>query len=150
HTKRLRLAGRRVEGVEFFQDGEEAFATARRETILSAGAVGSPQILQLSGIGPGALLQKHGIPVAHDAPVGENLQDHLQLRMAFKVKNALTLNTMLGSWLTKAKMGLDYALFREGPLTMAPSQLGAFAKSDPSLATPDLQFHVQPISLDRF
>src|SRR5262245_49586513 len=159
HTKRLRLAGRRAEGVEFFQTsgkmsggstGEEVFAAARRDTILSAGAVGSPHILQLSGIGPGALLQKHGIPVAHDAPVGDNLQDHLQLRMAFKVKNALTLNTMLGSWLTKAKMGLDYALYREGPLTMAPSQLGAFAKSDPSLATPDLQFHVQPISLDRF
>ena len=157
-TKRLRLAGRRVEGVEFFQNtgkmsgkgGEEVFAGARRDTILSAGAIGSPQILQLSGIGPGALLQKHGISVVHDAPVGENLQDHLQLRMAFKVKNALTLNTMLGSWLTKAKMGLDYALFREGPLTMAPSQLGAFAKSDPARPTPDLQFHVQPISLDRF
>ena len=127
HTKRLRLAGRRVEGVEFFQTSgkmsgsasEEVFAAARRDTILSAGAIGSPQILQLSGIGPGALLQKHGIPVVHDAPVGDNLQDHLQLRMAFKVKNALTLNTMLGSWLTKAKMGLDYALFREGPLTMA-------------------------------
>jgi choline dehydrogenase len=136
--------------VEFFQNGEEAFAGARRETILSAGAVGSPQILQLSGIGPGALLQKHGIAVAHDAPVGDNLQDHLQLRLAFKVKNALTLNTMLRSWVAKAKMGFDYALFREGPLTMAPSQLGAFARSDPSLATPDLQFHVQPISLDRF
>src|SRR5215510_2420584 len=154
-TRKLRLSARRVEGVEFIQStgkmsGDEMFAAARRETILSAGAVGSPQILQLSGIGPGALLQKHGIPVAQDAPVGENLQDHLQLRMAFKVKNALTLNTMLGSWLSKAKMGLDYALFREGPLTMAPSQLGAFARSDPSLPTPDLQFHVQPISLDRF
>ena len=104
----------------------------------------------VSCIGPGALLQKHGIAVAHDAPVGDNLQDHLQLRLAFKVRNALTLNTMLRSWVAKAKMGVDYALFREGPLTMAPSQLGAFARSDPSLATPDLQFHVQPISLDRF
>jgi choline dehydrogenase-like flavoprotein len=153
-TKQLRLEGRRVLGVEFYrQNGkmsEEVFAEARRETILSAGAIGSPQILQLSGIGPGALLQKHGIAVANDLPVGENLQDHLQLRMAFKVKNALTLNTMLGSWLTKAKMGLEYALFRSGPMTMAPSQLGAFAKSDPALATPDLQYHVQPISLDRF
>ncbi|HKA43962.1 MAG TPA: GMC family oxidoreductase N-terminal domain-containing protein [Burkholderiales bacterium] len=149
-TKKLRLAGRRVLGVEFFQGGEELYAEARRETVLSAGAIGSPQILQLSGIGPGALLQKHGIPVAHELSVGDNLQDHLQLRMAFKVKNALTLNTMLGSWITKAKMGLEYALFRTGPLTMAPSQLGAFAKSDPALATPDLQYHVQPISLDRF
>src|SRR6185436_11286102 len=149
-TKRLRLAGKRVEGVEFLQGNEDAFAGARRDTILSAGAVGSPQILQLSGIGPGALLHKHGIAVAHDAPVGDNLQDHLQLRMAFKVKNALTLNTMLGSWATKARMGLEYALFRTGPLTMAPSQLGAFVRSDPSLSTPDLQFHIQPISLDRF
>jgi len=149
-TKRLRLDGRRVTGVEYSRGNEDVFAEARRETLLSAGAIGSPQILQLSGIGPGPLLQKHGIAVAHDIPVGENLQDHLQLRMAFKVKNALTLNTMLGSWVAKAKMGLDYALFREGPLTMAPSQLGAFAKSDPAIPTPDLQFHVQPISLDRF
>src|SRR6185436_6326648 len=149
-TKRLRLDGRRVTGVEYSRGNEDVFAEARRETLLSAGAIGSPQILQLSGIGPGSLLQQHGIAVAHDSPVGDNLQDHLQLRMAFKVKNALTLNTMLGSWVAKAKMGLDYALFREGPLTMAPSQLGAFAKSDPALPTPDLQFHVQPISLDRF
>ncbi|MGH8641232.1 MAG: GMC family oxidoreductase, partial [Burkholderiales bacterium] len=103
-----------------------------------------------SGIGPGALLHKHGIPVAHDLPVGESLQDHLQLRMAFKVKNAVTLNTMLHSWWGKAKIGLEYLLFRTGPMTMPPSQLGAFVKSDPSQATPNLQYHVQPISLDRF
>ncbi len=153
-TKKLRLSGRRVEGVEFYRKNgkgsEEVYAAARRETILCAGAIGSPQILQLSGIGPGALLQKHGIPVAQDLPSGENLQDHLQLRMAFKVRNALTLNTMLGSWWTKAKMGVEYGLFRSGPMTMAPSQLGAFAKSDPALATPDIQYHIQPISLDRF
>ena len=149
-TGKLRLAGRRVEGVEFYRGNEEAFAAARRETILAAGAIGSPQILQLSGIGPGALLRQHGIPVVHDAPVGENLQDHLQLRMIFKVKNALTLNTLLDSWWAKAKMGLEYALLRSGPMTMAPSQLGAFAKSDPGQATPDIQYHVQPISLDRF
>ena len=149
-TKRLRLAGKRVEGVEFLQGNEDAFAGARRDTILSAGAVGSPQILQLSGIGPGALLHKHGIAVAHDAPVGDNLQDHLQLRMAFKVKNALTLNTMLHSWWEKAKIGLEYALHRTGPMTMPPSQLGAFVKSDPSQATPNLEYHVQPLSLDRF
>ena len=149
-TKRLRLEGRRARGVEFYHDGIEAYAEARRETILSAGAIGSPQILQLSGIGPGALLQQHGVPVAHELPVGENLQDHLQLRMSFKVKNALTLNTMLRSWWTKAKIGMEYACFRSGPMTMAPSQLGAFVKSDPALATPDLQYHIQPISLDRF
>ena len=125
-VKKLRLEGRRVLGVEFEQGGEAFFAGARRETILAAGAIGSPQILQLSGIGPGALLQKHGIPVAHELPVGENLQDHLQLRMAFKVKNAVTLNTLLHSWWGKAKIGLEYLLFRTGPMTMPPSQLGAF------------------------
>jgi choline dehydrogenase-like flavoprotein len=149
-TKRLRLEGRRVLGVEFFQGGEEVYAEARRETVLAAGAVGSPQLLQLSGIGPAPLLQKLGIPVVHDLPVGGNLQDHLQLRMAFKVKNAQTLNTILGSWVAKARMGVEYALFRTGPMTMAPSQLGAFAKSDARFATPDLQYHIQPISLDRF
>jgi choline dehydrogenase len=149
-VKKLRLAGRRALGIEYYQNGEDVFAAARRETILAAGAIGSPQILQLSGIGPGALLQRHGIPVVHDLPVGENLQDHLQLRMSFKVKNALTLNTMLHSWWAKAKIGLEYALFRTGPMTMPPSQLGAFVKSDPSQATPNLEFHVQPLSLDRF
>ncbi len=151
HVKKLRLAGRRVLGVEFFKGREEVFAAAKRETILSAGSVGSPQILQLSGIGPGAVLQQHGIAVAHELPgVGENLQDHLQLRMAFRVSNALTLNTMVNSWWGKAKMALEYALYRTGPLTMAPSQLGAFLKSDASQATPNLEFHVQPLSLDKF
>jgi len=149
-VKRLRLAGRRVLGVEFFQGNEEAYAAARRETILAAGSIGSPQILQLSGIGPGALLQRHGIAVVHDLPVGENLQDHLQLRAAFRVKNVLTLNTMANSWWGKAKMALEYAIYRTGPLTMAPSQLGAFVKSDPAQATPNLEFHVQPLSLEKF
>jgi len=149
-VKKLRLEGRRVLGVEFFQGNEEAYAAAKRETILAAGAIGSPQILQVSGIGPGALLQRHGISVVHDLPVGENLQDHLQLRAAFKVKNVLTLNTMANSWWGKVKMALEYALYRTGPLTMAPSQLGAFLKSDPSQATPNLEFHVQPLSLDKF
>ncbi|MCW5602937.1 MAG: GMC family oxidoreductase N-terminal domain-containing protein [Burkholderiales bacterium] len=147
---KLRLEGRRALGVEFFLGNEAHFAAARRETILSAGAIGSPQILQLSGIGPGALLQRHGIPVVQDLTVGENLQDHLQLRMAFRIRNAPTLNVMLGSWWTKAKIALEYALFRSGPMTMPPSQMGAFAKSDPAQATPDIEYHVQPISLDRF
>ena len=150
-VKKLRLDGQRVLGVEYFQGQTEGFAAARRETILAAGAIGSPQILQLSGIGPGALLQQFGIPVTHDLPgVGENLQDHLQLRMAFKVKNVLTLNTMVNSWWGKAKMALEYVVYRTGPLTMAPSQLGAFLKSDPSQATPNLELHVQPLSLDKF
>lgn len=149
-VKRLRLAGRRVTGVEFYRGNEEAYAEGRRETILSAGAIGSPQILQLSGIGPASILQQHGIPVVHDLPVGDNLQDHLQLRMAFRVRNVPTLNTLLDSWWEKAKIGLEYALFRSGPMTMPPSQVGAFAKSDPAQATPNLEYHVQPISLDRF
>jgi choline dehydrogenase len=149
-VKKLRIEGARATGVEFYQGSEEVFAAARRETILSAGAIGSPQILQLSGIGPGTLLHEHGIPVVRDLPVGENLQDHLQLRMAFKVKNAVTLNTLLNSWWYKAKIGLEYAVFRTGPMTMAPSQMGAFVKSDPSQASANVEYHVQPISLDRF
>ena len=150
-VKKLRLDGRRVTGVEFFQGNDECFAVARRETILSAGAIGSPQILQLSGIGPGTLLQQHGIPVVHELPVGDNLQDHLQLRMSFRISSDVpTLNTMLDSWWAKAKMGLEYAFKRTGPLTMPPSQVGAFAKSDPSQRTANVEYHVQPLSLDRF
>jgi choline dehydrogenase len=149
-VKRVRLEGRSARGIEYFLDNEECFAEARRDTILAAGAIGSPQILQLSGIGPGGVLQKQGIAVAHDLPVGDNLQDHLQLRMAFKVKNVVTLNTLLHSWWSKAKIALEYAVFRTGPMTMPPSQLGAFVKSDPSRATPNLEYHVQPISLDKF
>jgi len=149
-VKKLRIAGGTVQGVEFFQGNEETFAAARRETVLSAGAIGSPQILQLSGIGPGALLQRHGISVVRDLAVGENLQDHLQLRMAFKVKNVMTLNAMLHSWWEKAKIGLEYALFRTGPMTMPPSQMGAFVRSDPAQASANIEYHVQPISLDRF
>ena len=150
---KLRLAGKRVLGVEYSRHkrgGEVSFAVARRETILSAGAIGSPQILQLSGIGPAALLQKHGIPLVHDLPVGENLQDHLQLRLAYKIQGAPTLNVMLDSWWGKIKIGLEYALHRTGPMTMPPSQTGAFVKSDPSQRTANLEYHVQPISLDRF
>ena len=149
-VKKLRLEGRRVLGVEFYRGNEEQFAEARRETILAGGAIGSPQILQLSGIGPGALLRKHGIPVVRELPVGQNLQDHLQLRLAFKIKNALTLNTLLGSWWHKARMGAEYACFRSGFMTMPPSQMGAFMKSDPSQHSANLEYHVQPISLDKF
>ncbi len=152
-VQRLRMGGeggREVLGVEFLRGGVKHFAAARRETVLAAGSIGSPQILQLSGIGPGAVLQPLGIPVVHELPVGENLQDHLQLRMAFKVKNVLTLNTMANSLWGKAKMALEYALYRTGPLSMAPSQLGAFLKSDPAQASPNLEYHVQPLSLDKF
>ena len=124
---------------------------ARREVILSAGSIGSPQLLQLSGIGPGDLLQAHGIAVRKELPgVGANLQDHLQIRTVYKVRDAVTLNQRANSLFGKAMMGLEYLLFRSGPLTMAPSQLGAFAYSDPSHATPNIEWHVQPLSLDKF
>jgi choline dehydrogenase len=138
-------------GVEFVGGGREWFAEAVRETLLCAGAIGSPQILQLSGIGPASLLQPYGIKPQVDAPgVGENLQDHLQIRMAFKVRGVKTLNTLANSWHGKMRIGLEYALTRSGPMAMAPSQLGAFTRSDPSYATPNIQYHVQPLSLERF
>ncbi len=148
---RIRLDGRRATGVEFWRDGEKSFAAASREVLLAAGAVGSPQLLQVSGIGPGELLQRHGIAARHPLPgVGENLQDHLQLRMAYKVHNTKTLNERANRLIGRIGIGLEYALFRRGPMTMAPSQLGAFAKSDPARETPDLEYHVQPLTLDRF
>ena len=147
----LRLEGRRVRGVELVRGGEDLVAEARIETVLAAGAIGSPQLLQLSGIGPGRGLAAHGIPVAHALPgVGENLQDHLQLRMAFKVRNVRTLNELANSWSGKVRIGLEYLLFRTGPLTMAPSQLGLFTRSSPDHARPDIEYHIQPLSLDRF
>jgi choline dehydrogenase len=119
--------------------------------LLCAGSIGSPQILQLSGIGPANLLQKHGIEVAQDTPgVGANLQDHLQIRAVFKVSNGVTLNTQASSLWGKARIGLEYALRRTGPMSMAPSQLGAFTRSDPAQPYPNLEYHVQPLSLEAF
>jgi choline dehydrogenase len=143
--------GLHCRGVEFIGGGQQWFAESAHETILTAGAIGSPQILQLSGVGPADLLQQHAIPVVLDAPgVGENLQDHLQLRMGFKVQGAKTLNTMANSLFGKMRIGLEYALNRSGPMSMAPSQLGAFTRSDPSQASANLQYHVQPLSLNKF
>jgi choline dehydrogenase len=113
--------------------------------------VATPQLLQLSGIGPAALLQQHGIAPLIDLPgVGENLQDHLQIRAVFKVQGVKTLNTIANSWWGKAAIGLEYLLHRSGPMSMAPSQLGAFTRSDPSQAWPNIEYHVQPLSLDAF
>ena len=121
------------------------------QVLLAAGAIGSPQLLQLSGLGPAALLQRHGIQVVRDLPgVGGNLQDHLQIRAVFQVEGVSTLNTLASSWFGKARIGLEYALRRTGPMSMAPSQLGAFARSGPDKAWPDLQYHVQPLSLEAF
>ena len=148
---RIRFDGRRAVGIEFRGKGGAAYVAARREVILAGGAIGSPQLLQLSGVGPGDLLRDFGIPLVHElAGVGGNLQDHLQMRLIFKVANTKTMNERANSLVGRIGMGLEYFLFRRGPLTMAPSQLGAFAKSDPALETPNLQYHVQPLSLDRF
>jgi len=124
---------------------------AKHEVILAAGAIGSPQILQLSGIGPGGLLSQKGVEVVKDlAGVGENLQDHLQVRSVYKVKNTVTLNQRANSLLGKISMGLEYLFFKTGPLTMPPSQLGAFAKSEPDQPSANIEWHVQPLSLDKF
>jgi choline dehydrogenase len=148
---RLKIENRQAGGVEFVHREQKFFVEARRETILAAGAIGSPQLLQLSGIGPSGLLKKHGIEIAHHLPgVGENLHDHLQIRMQYKVKNVKTLNGIANSLWGKAAMALEYFLFRTGPLTMPPSQAGAFAKSDPAQPTPNIEWHVQPLSLDKF
>ena len=141
----------RCTGVTVRVKGEMVTATARGEVILSAGSIGSPHLLQLSGIGPAALLHQHGIKVRHDAPgVGANLQDHLQIRAVFKVAGVKTLNTQANSLWGKAKIGLEYGLKRTGPMSMAPSQLGAFTRSDPAQPHPNLEYHVQPLSLDAF
>ncbi|HEX5078920.1 MAG TPA: GMC family oxidoreductase N-terminal domain-containing protein, partial [Geminicoccaceae bacterium] len=143
--------GRRAVALRFVQGGARKLARVGRELLLASGAVGSPQLLQLSGVGPPALLQELGIPVVHAQDgVGANLQDHLQIRTVYKVRHVRTLNEQANSLLGRIRMGLEYALFRRGPLTMAPSQLGAFAKSDPARDTPDLEYHVQPLSLDKF
>jgi choline dehydrogenase len=155
HVERLIIEqtgqGAVCRGVEFTGGGRAFRADAVRETLLAAGAIGSPQILQLSGVGPAAALHQHGIAPLVDAPgVGENLQDHLQLRMIYKVTKAKTLNTSAASWFGKMKIGLEYAMLQSGPMSMAPSQLGAFARSDPGQASANLQYHVQPLSLEKF
>lgn len=147
----LELTGRRVTGVRWRQNGEQRIARSRGEVILAAGSIGSPHILMLSGIGPPAQLSKFGIPIALDRPgVGANLHDHLQLRMVYKVSGVKTLNETYASLFNRVGMGLNYALRRRGPMTMAPSQLGAFTRSDSTQDRANIQYHVQPLSLDKF
>ncbi len=165
HISRLLLAhheaggswdgSRRAVGIEVLPHGGGAPVQARLreggEVILATGAIGTPQILQLSGIGPAPLLREHGIAVEHALPgVGENLQDHLQIRAVFQVDGVTTLNTLANSWWGKARIGLEYLFKRSGPMSMAPSQLGAFTRSDPGQPHPNLEYHVQPLSLDAF
>ncbi|AVO39693.1 GMC family oxidoreductase [Pukyongiella litopenaei] len=146
----LLFAGKRVTGVRFRHRGRTLDATANAEVILAAGAINSPKILELSGVGRPDVLDRQGIDLRHEIPgVGENLQDHLQIRTVFKVRNAKTLNTMANSLIGKAAIAMEYGIKRSGPMSMAPSQFGIFTKSDPSLETPDLEYHVQPLSTDR-
>ncbi|MEZ5662535.1 MAG: GMC family oxidoreductase N-terminal domain-containing protein [Burkholderiaceae bacterium] len=143
--------GWRCSGAELRRGGQRVQVAATREVVLSAGSIGSVQVLQLSGIGPGGVLQAAGVDVQHELPgVGENLQDHLQIRSVYKVQGARTLNTMASSLWGKAMIGLEYMLTRSGPMSMAPSQLGAFTKSDPSQPHANIEYHVQPLSLDAF
>ena len=140
----------RCSGLSLSRAGQTVLVTANREVILSAGAINSPQILQLSGIGPADLLRSHGIEVIRDALVGENLQDHLQIRAVFKVNGTQTLNTLANSLFGRLKIGAEYLLNRSGPMSMSPSQLGAFTRSDPARPHANLEYHVQPLSLEAF
>ena len=142
---------KRCTSVSLMKDGTPQTVACKKEVVLSAGAIGSPQILQVSGVGDGEHLSKTGIEVKHDLPgVGRNLQDHLQLRTIYKVKNVPTLNVRASTLLGKAGIGLEYLLKRTGPMSMAPSQLGIFTKSSPSREFSNIQFHVQPLSLNAF
>lgn len=149
HTNRVLFEGQRAVGVEYIQHGQTLQARAHKEVILSAGAIGSPQILQCSGVGSAELLQKVGVPVVLDLPgVGQNLQDHLQVRLVFKTRER-TLNDEVNNPLYKVWIGLQYALFRTGPLTLAASQVAIFTRSSPGVVRPDIQFHMQPLSADK-
>ncbi len=150
-VERVVFDGRRASGLDLLLEGKPARVAVDGELVLSAGAIGTPQLLQLSGVGPGGLLRAHGVEVLHDLQgVGENLQDHLQIRTAFRITGAETLNERQATLTGKAFIALEYALRRSGPMSMAPSQLGIFMKSDPRFDTPNIEFHVQPLSLEKF
>ncbi|MEM7058954.1 MAG: GMC family oxidoreductase [Pseudomonadota bacterium] len=151
YATRVLTSQGRATGLELMLFEKPASAEVRGELILASGAIGSPQLLQLSGIGPGALCQEHGIETVLDrSEIGANLQDHLQLRCIYKVSNVDTLNQRAATMWGKAKIALEYALKRTGPMSMAPSQVGVFAKSDNTFEMPNLQYHVQPLSLNKF
>jgi choline dehydrogenase-like flavoprotein len=150
-VEKVLFDGKRATGVRYRQNGRTLEARAQGEIILSAGSIGSPHLLQLSGVGPADHLREHGIQiVAHKPGVGGNLQDHLQQRAIYKVHGTRTLNEAYYSWVGRGRMGLEYLLFRRGPLTMAPSQLGIFTTSSREFDRPNIQFHIQPLSLDKF
>ncbi|MBN9036325.1 MAG: GMC family oxidoreductase N-terminal domain-containing protein [Rhizobiales bacterium] len=150
-VRRLTIEEGAARGVVFSRNSEEREIRARREVILCAGSIGSPHVLELSGIGAGRVLQAAGIPVVRElAQVGENLQDHLQLRLIYKVTGIRTLNEQASRLVGKAAIGLEYLLRRSGPMAMAPSQLGIFTRSSDAYETPNLQYHIQPLSLEKF
>jgi choline dehydrogenase len=151
HVERLVFDGHRAVAIDYLHNGHPARVHANGEIILSAGAIGSPQILELSGIGEGSVLKRAGIEVFLEMPgVGENLQDHLQIRSIFRIRNARTLNDMQSSLWGRMKIVADYALRQSGPMSMAPSQLGMFTRSHSRYTEPNIEYHVQPLSLDRF
>ncbi len=149
HVQRIIFDGRRAVGVAYARDGVELEARGR-EIVLSAGAIGSPHLMEVSGVGDAARTSRLGLPVVHHLPgVGENLHDHLCHRYIYKVSGVLTLNERVRTLFGKARIAAEYAFLRSGPMSMAPSQLGLFARSSPSVETPDIQFHIQPLSLDK-
>lgn len=148
---RLDIEGTRVSAVRFVKDGQACVARADGEIVLAAGAIGSPKILQLSGVGPAPVLARHGIAIRHELKgVGQNLQDHLQIRTVFRIEGARTLNDRYSTLAGRASIALEYALLRRGPMSMAPSQLGIFTRSGPEHETANIEYHVQPLSLDAF
>ncbi len=150
HAEKIVFEGKRATGVRYNVKGRPFEVKAQREVIMSAGAIGSPQILMVSGVGPAGHLREHGIKVIHELKdVGQNLQDHLQVRMVFEITEPISLNDSVNNPFKKAMMGVQYALTRTGPLTFGASLLCAFAKSGPEVATPDIQWHMQPLSADK-
>src|SRR6187200_1173572 len=149
-AQRILFEGRRAKAVEYKQEGRVRTARARKEILVSSGAYNSPQLLQLSGVGPGDLLKQHGIEIVLDAPgVGNDLQDHLQVRLVTRCAQKVTLNDVVNHPIRKMLAGIQYAALRKGPLTIAAGTSGAFFKTDPRLASPDVQIHFLPFSTDK-
>jgi len=150
HVKNIDFENRKATGVSYWKDNQLIKAKSKKEVILSAGSIGSPHILQVSGIGNPLKIKDNGIEIIHNSPgVGKNLQDHIMMRPVYKVKNIKTLNKKVNSFFGKILIGMEYVFLRKGPMTMGASQLCGFAKSDASRETPNLQFHIQPISTDK-
>jgi choline dehydrogenase len=150
HVKNINFDKKKAIGISYWKDNKLIYAKAKKQIILSAGSIGSPHILQASGVGDPLKIKNHGIEIIHSSPgVGKNLQDHIMMRPVYKVKNIKTLNKKVNSLFGKMLIGMEYIFLRKGPMTMGASQLCGFAKSDPSRETPNLQFHIQPISTDK-